>query len=83
MQLLLCNFNSFPVAGDDYEPIDTILTFSETVITISINVTLINDGFVEGDEDFQARLEILTAGTNAELFPDDLAPVKILDDDSK
>ncbi len=71
------------VADVDYVPVDTTLTFSEDVTTISFNVTLINDGFVEGDETFQMRLAIITQGANIMFFPADNAPVTILDDDSK
>ena len=46
-------------------------------------MTLIDDLYSEGDEDFLARLEILTTGTNAELVPDDNEPVTILDNDGK
>ena len=53
------------------------------VTRIPFNVTLLDDGLVEGDEDFQVRLQIVTMGVDAELVPDDVAPVKILDDDSK
>ena len=69
-------------AGDDYTAIDTELTFSESVTRIPFNATLLEDILVEGDEDFGVRLELITVGTNVEVNPA-MAPVKILDDDSK
>ena len=56
------------------------MTFSEDVLEIAINVTLINDQLVEGTEQFLARLEILATGIVASLVPDDNALVNILDD---
>ena len=47
-------------------------------------MTLIDDNFLEGDEDFMGSLEILTTGTNAQLVPGtETAIVTILDNDSK
>ncbi len=58
------------------------LTFNEDIQRIDINVTLRDDTIVEGNEDFLARLEILTQAT-VTLSPDDNAIVTIEDDDSK
>ncbi len=66
----------------DYLPVNTILTFSASMRTVSFNVTLIDDDFVEGDETLRMRLEILTIG-NIEVSPSATAPVTIQDDDSE
>ncbi len=58
------------------------LIFNEDIERIDINVTLRDDTIVEGNEDFLARLEILTQAT-VTLSPDDNAIVTIVDDDSK
>ena len=69
------------IADVDYTPLDVNLTFSETVTVITVNVTLINDNDLEGDEDFKARLST-SSGSNVGLpVPD--AIITIVDDDSK
>ena len=68
------------IAGADYRPLDVTLTFSETVTEITVNVTLLNDNTLEGDEDFKARLSTIS-GSNIGLGPD--AIITIVDDDSK
>ena len=67
----------------DYEPLNELLRFSETVSSVSVNVTLINDILVEDTEMFLARIAVLTSGTDIVFFPGDTAPVSIIDDDSK
>ena len=69
------------VVDVDYEPVNTTLTFSASMRTISFNVTVIDDDLVEGDETLTMRLEILTVGNIALIQP--TAPVTILDDDSE
>ena len=49
---------------------------------ITVNIELINDNLVEGDEDFMVLLQIMDTGRNIELFKDN-AIVTIVDDDSK
>lgn len=71
------------VANSDYRPLTTTLIFMTNVLSIDVNVTLIDDDLVEGDEKFRARLVIITSGLSAELFPRDTANVTIIDDDSK
>ena len=64
----------------DYAPVDTILSFSASMTTDSFDVSLINDGSVEGDETLTMRLASVT---NIMFFPSDRALVTILDDDSE
>lgn len=47
-----------------------------------MNVVLINDDTVEGNENFQCRLTIVTTGTTAAASPS-VADVTILDDERK
>ena len=68
------------IAGVDYRPLDETLTFSEIVTKIVVNVTLLDDNGVEGDEDFKAWLST-SSGSNVVLGPD--AIITIVDDDSK
>ena len=49
---------------------------------ITVRIELINDNFLEGDEDFMVQLQIEHTGRNIELFKDN-AIVTIVDDDSK
>ena len=55
--------------------------FSETVTNITVNVTLLDDNDLEGDEDFRAQLST-SLGSNVKLPRQD-AIVTIVDDDSK
>ena len=68
------------IAGVDYRPLDVTLTFSETVTAIIVNVTLLNDNALEGDEDFKARLST-SSGSNVGLWSDTI--ITIVDDDGK
>ena len=69
------------IAGVDYRPLDVTLTFSETATVITVNVTLLDDNALEGDEDFKAQLST-SSGSNVGLpVPD--AIITIVDDDSK
>lgn len=70
-------------AGVDYVPLQEVLTFNADILLIQINVTLNDDLISEGDEQFLARLQIISKDTMAELVPDDNAPVIILDNDGK
>ena len=71
----------FPsIAGVDYRPLNVTLTFSETFNVITVNITLLNDNALEGDEDFKAWLST-NSGSNVGLGPD--AIITIVDDDSK
>ena len=55
--------------------------FNETVTNITVNVTLLDDNALEGDEDFRAQLST-SSGSNAKL-PRTKAILTIVDDDSK
>ena len=57
------------------------LTFSENVTVITVNVTLLVDNTVEGDEDFRVRLST-SSGSNVG-FPNLVAIIAILDTSSK
>ena len=74
-------------AGEDYIGISTVLTFVPTMdltSVISVNVSVLDDDVTEGDERFEALLDILTTGTLIFFVPSgDRAPATILDDDSK
>ena len=72
----------FLAANVDYTPIDTVLTFDQSVPTVSTGIPLTDDDFVEGDETLNVHLEILTQG-NFLLFTPDTELVRIVDDDSK
>ena len=76
------NLFIFPfIAGVDYRPLDKTLTFSETVTVITVNVILLDDNALEGDEDFKAQLST-SSGSNVRLpRPDTI--ITIVDDDSK
>ena len=54
--------------------------FSETVTNITVNVTLLDDNALEGDEDFKAQL---SSGSNVRLPDEPEAIITIVDDDSK
>ena len=73
-------FTFLSIAGVDYRPLDETLTFSEAVTMITVNITLLNDNDLEGDEDFKAQLST-SSGSNVGLGPD--AIITIVDDDSK
>ena len=68
------------LAGVDYRPLAETLTFSESVTMITVNITLLDDNALEGDEDFRAQLST-NSGSNVGLGPD--AIITIIDDDSK
>ena len=69
------------IAGVDYRPLDKTLMFSETVTVITVNVTLLDDNALEGDEDFRAQLST-SSGSNVRLSRPE-AIITIVDDDSK
>ena len=50
---------------------------------ISVNVSVLDDDVTEGDERFEALLDILTTGTPISFVPSDRAPATILEDDSE
>ena len=66
------------IAGVDYRPLDETLTFSDTVTVITVNVTLLDDNAVEGDEDFRAQLST-SSGSNV----NSVAIITIVEYDSK
>ena len=66
----------------DYQFVNTTLTFNAVTTTVSFDVPLIDDEFVEGDETFQMHLELIS-NANIVFFPSDTALVTIEDDDSK
>ena len=68
------------IAGVDYRPLDETLTFSEAVTMITVNISLLDDNTLEGDEDFKAELST-SSGSNVGLGMD--AIITIVDDDSK
>ena len=68
------------IAGVDYRPLDVTLTFSESVTMITVNISLLDDNTLEGDEDFRAQLST-NSGSNVGVGPD--AIITIIDDDSK
>ena len=80
--IFVFTFILFLIAPDDYLPVDELLTFSNSITTIEINVTLIDDDSLEENEIFRGRLSINTFATVAAVNPF-LADVTILDDDSK
>ena len=49
---------------------------------ITVSIDLINDNYLEGDEDFKVLLHIMDTGRNIELLEDN-SIVTIVDDDSK
>ena len=55
--------------------------FSEAVTVITVNVTLLDDNALEGDEDFKAQLST-SSGSNV-ILPSPEAILTIVDDDSK
>ena len=69
------------IAAVDYRPLDETLTFSESVTYVTVNVTLLDDNALEGDEDFKAQLS-KSSGSNV-VLPMPEAIVTIIDDDSK
>ena len=78
--------NLFYTVGEDYIGIDTLLTFEPTMDTtsvMSVNVTILNDIVNEGNEGFEALLNIFTPGIPISFFPSNRAPATILDDDSE
>ena len=79
--IFIFNFLLFLIAPDDYIPVDELLTFSDSVTTIEVNVTLIDDDSLEENEIFRGRLSIFNSSTVAAVNPS-LADVTIQDDDS-
>ena len=80
--------NFLVTAGEDYIGISTVLTFAPTMdptSVIPVNVSVLDDDVTEGDERFEALLDILTTGTPISFFPidSDRAPATILEDDSE
>ena len=71
-----------PSADVDYTPINTTISFNESITVIRTGIPLIDDDYVEGDETLLANIDIITQG-NIFLFTPQQAPVTILDDDSK
>ena len=63
--------------------ISNIVIFNDTNTRNEVNITLINDNVLEGDEDLIVLLQILTTRKDV-IFPCcDTAIVTIVDDDSK
>ena len=59
-----------------------ILTFNSANTREMINIILLEDSLVEGDEDFLAQLDVLSTEENVALTRD-TANVTIIDEDSK
>ena len=71
----------FLIESSDYTPLNQLLTFNGMVTAIEVNVTLVDDGIVEGNEIFQGMLSVVTPGNIVDVIPS--VSVTILDDDRK
>ena len=68
------------IAGVDYKYMNRMFNLLDQYITVRIE--LINDNYLEDDEDFMMLLQIMEPERNIKLFKDN-AIVTIVDDDSK
>ena len=83
MLLMLLSFLS--LAPDDYEPINTTLTFDSDTVRIVIPVRIVNDEIDEEDEQLLSRLQLEPVEgdlPNIQVDPSQ-ATLTIEDDDSK
>lgn len=71
----------FIVAGDDFIPVSTILTFPAGETSMSIIVNTVSDTIAEDDEGFEIRLSAPSNGLVLGVI--NQASIVILDDDSK
>ena len=67
----------------DFITISNIVIFNDTNTRNEVNITLINDNVLEGDEDFTVLLQILTIRKDVIFSCCDTAIATIIDDDSK
>ena len=66
----------------DFVATPHIVIFNDTSTDNQVNLPLIDDNILEGDEDFKVLLQILT--TTKDVLPGcDISVVTIVDDDSK
>ena len=87
MRLLLTftTQNVIPSAPDDYEPINTTLTFDSATSRIVVPVRVVNDEIDEEDEELLSRLQLEPVGgdsPNVQVQPAQ-ATLIIVDDDGK
>ncbi len=77
------NTNNFsPSASSDYISLDTTLTFSDSVTSHRINITINVDTIDELNEKFTANLELITDRDNVNIDPAQTV-ITIVDDDSE
>ena len=69
--------------GEDYNGIDTTLTFGPTVTSASVNVTLIDDNLLEDVEQLRAQLAVLSGGLSVHFSSNQTVFVSIISDDSE
>ena len=65
------------VSGLDYSPIDQELNLTSSLLPVCINITLLEDSLIEGNEEFY--VELTTTKTRVQI-PDRLTQVIIADD---
>ena len=70
------------VAPDDYCAIDMNLTFSSLVTTHTTEIEIIDDSFLETNEDFFVRLEIVSSEVPVSILRNQ-ARIVITSDDSE
>ena len=61
---------------------DEIFQVKSTQLAYEFNITIVNDGILEAEEDFLVSLVHITQGVNIDIDPD-VATVSIVDDDGK
>ena len=70
------------VAPADYQAVARTITFSSTVSTVSVTVTIIDDGILESTENFLVYLADPQSLTGVSIMPS-IANVNIMDNDGK
>ena len=75
----LLTLDGTAIAGQDYTPVSTTITFPGGVLTQTINIALTNDTMFEGDETFQVKLR---NPFNGVIWDGDTRTITILNDDA-
>ena len=85
MFILLVSYVYFSLcsatAGEDYEPVNVTLTFTEATTSFAVVLEVLGDSVVEGDEVLVAGI-VVPEGENGVSLKSSRVEISIIDDDS-
>ena len=70
------------LAGEDFELVSMLLTFTSTISSIQVQIPIIDDSVGESPEDFVGNLTLITADVDVDINPSQ-AIIVIQDDDGR